>query len=157
MAKLQWDLLVIDEAHEGVDTFKTHSAFSKIERRFTLHLSGTPFKALANEKFPAEAIFNWTYADECKAKDEWDEERGLSPYEEMPKLNMFTYRMGDIVMAKVRDGVEIDGDTEAYAFDLNESFRVDRGKFVHDEAIDKWLDALSRQPRYLFFYARIAS
>lgn len=68
----------------------------------------------------------------------------------MPKLNMFTYRMGDIVMAKVREGVEIDSDTEAYAFDLNEFFRVDRGKFVHDEAIDKWLDALSRQPRYPF-------
>ena len=150
MAKLQWDLLVIDEAHEGVDTFKTDQAFSNIKRLFTLHLSGTPFKALANEKFPAEAIFNWTYADECKAKDDWDEERGLNPYEEMPKLNMFTYRMSDIVMAKVREGVEIDGDTEAYAFDLNEFFRVDRGKFVHDEAIDKWLDALSRQPRYPF-------
>ena len=150
MAKLQWDLLVIDEAHEGVDTFKTDQAFSNIKRLFTLHLSGTPFKALANEKFPAEAIFNWTYADECKAKDDWDEDRGLNPYEEMPKLNMFTYRMGDIVMAKVREGVEIDGDTEAYAFDLNEFFRVDRGKFVHDEAIDKWLDALSRQPRYPF-------
>ena len=68
----------------------------------------------------------------------------------MPKLNMFTYRMSDIIMAKVREGVEIDGDTEAYAFDLNEFFRVDRGKFVHDEAIDKWLDALSRQPRYPF-------
>ena len=150
MAKLQWDLLVIDEAHEGGDTFKTDQAFSNIKRLFTLYLSGTPFKALANEKFPAEAIFNWTYADECKAKDEWDEERRLNPYEEMPKLNMFTYRMGDIVMAKVREGVEIDGDTEAYAFDLNEFFRVDRGKFVHDEAIDKWLDALSRQPRYPF-------
>lgn len=150
MAKLQWDLLVIDEAHEGVDTFKTDQAFSNIKRLFTLHLSGTPFKALANEKFPAEAIFNWTYADECKAKEDWDEDRGLNPYEEMPKLNMFTYRMSDIVMAKVREGVEIDGDTEAYAFDLNEFFRVDRGKFVHDEAIDKWLDALSRQPRYPF-------
>ena len=150
MAKVLWDLLVIDEAHEGVDTFKTDQAFSNIKRLFTLHLSGTPFKALANEKFPAEAIFNWTYADECKVKDEWDEERGLNPYEEMPKLNMFTYRMGDIVMAKVREGVEIDGDTEVYAFDLNEFFRVDRGKFVHDEAIDKWLDALSRQPRYPF-------
>ena len=75
---------------------------------------------------------------------------GVNPYEDMPKLNMFTYRMSDIVMAKVREGVEIDGDTEAYAFDLNEFFRVDRGKFVHDEAIDKWLDALSRQPRYPF-------
>ena len=47
---------------------------------------------------------------------------GGDPYEEMPKLNIFTYRMGDIVMAKVREGVEIDGDTEAYAFDLNEFF-----------------------------------
>ena len=150
VAKLQWDLLVIDEAHEGVDTFKTDQAFSNIKRLFTLHLSGTPFKALANEKFPAEAIFNWTYADEFKAKDDWDEDRGLNPYEEMPKLNMFTYRMSDIVMAKVREGVEIEGDTEAYAFDLNEFFRVDRGKFVHDEAIDKWLDALSRQLRYPF-------
>ena len=150
MAKLQWDLLVIDEAHEGVDIFKTDQAFSNIKRLFTLHLSGTPFKALANEKFPAEAIFNWTYADECKAKEDWDEDRGLNPYEEMPKLNMFTYRMGDIVIAKVREGVEIDGDTEAYAFDLNEFFRIDRGKFVHDEAIDKWLDALSRQPHYPF-------
>lgn len=150
MAKLQWDLLVIDEAHEGVDTFKTDQAFSNIKRLFTLHLSGTPFKALANEKFPAEEIFNWTYADECKAKDDWDEDRGLNPYEEMPKLNMFTYRMSDIVMAKVREGVEIEDDTEAYAFDLNEFFRVVRGKFVHDEAIDKWLDALSRQPRYPF-------
>lgn len=150
MAKLQWDLLVIDEAHEGVDTFKTDQAFSNIKRLFTLHLSGTPFKALANEKFPAEAIFNWTYADECKAKEDWDEDRGLNPYEEMPKLNMFTYRMSDVVMAKVREGVEIDGDIEAYAFDLNEFFRVDRGKFVHDEVIDKWLDALSRQPRYPF-------
>lgn len=68
----------------------------------------------------------------------------------MPRLNMYTYRMSDIVLDKVRQGVEIDGDTEAYAFDLNEFFRVERGRFVHDEAVDKWLDALSRQPRYPF-------
>jgi superfamily II DNA or RNA helicase len=41
---LSWDLLVIDEAHEGVDTFKTDGAFNNITRNFTLHLSGTPFK-----------------------------------------------------------------------------------------------------------------
>ena len=67
------DLLVIDEAHEGVDTYKTDVAFDQIKRKHTLHLSGTPFKALANEKFPQDAIFNWTYADECKAKASWDE------------------------------------------------------------------------------------
>ena len=44
---IKWDILVIDEAHEGVDTLKTDIAFDHIERKFTLHLSGTPFKALA--------------------------------------------------------------------------------------------------------------
>lgn len=150
VANLTWDLLVIDEAHEGVDTYKTDVAFDQIKRRHTLHLSGTPFKALANEKFEQDAIFNWTYADECRAKRDWDESRGTNPYAAMPRLNMYTYRMSDIVLDKVRQGVEIDGDTEAYAFDLNEFFRVERGRFVHDEAVDKWLDALSRQPRYPF-------
>lgn len=48
---ITWDVLVVDEAHEGVDTYKTDMAFGQIRRRHTLHLSGTPFKALANEKF----------------------------------------------------------------------------------------------------------
>jgi type II restriction enzyme len=150
VTNLTWDLLVVDEAHEGVDTYKTDMAFDQIHRRHTLHLSGTPFKALANEKFSANAIFNWTYADECRAKEEWDESRGRNPYADMPRLNMYTYRMSDIVINKVREGVDIDGDTEAYAFDLNEFFRVDRGHFVHDKTVDKWLDALSRQQRYPF-------
>lgn len=150
VAQLTWDLLVIDEAHEGVDTYKTDVAFEQIKRKHTLHLSGTPFKALANEKFPQDAIFNWTYADERKAKEAWDEERGNNPYAEMPRLNMYTYRMSDIVTEKVREGVEIDGDTEAYAFDLNEFFRVDNGRFVYDQAVDKWIDALSCQQRYPF-------
>ena len=150
VARLTWDLLVIDEAHEGVDTYKTDVAFDQIKRRHTLHLSGTPFKALANEKFPPAAIFNWTYADECRAREQWDESRGRNPYADMPRLNMYTYRMSDIVIEKVREGVEIDGDQEAFAFDLNEFFRVERGRFVHEEAVDKWLDALSRQPRYPF-------
>ena len=63
-----WDVLVIDEAHEGVDTYKTDVAFDQIKRKFTLHLSGTPFKALAGGKFEDRAIFNWTYADEQAKK-----------------------------------------------------------------------------------------
>ena len=150
VAELTWDLLVIDEAHEGIDTYKTDVAFDQIRCKHTLHLSGTPFKALANEKFPQGAIYNWTYADECLAKEQWDEEKGCNPYMEMPKLNMYTYRMSDIVTEKVRQGVEIEGDAQAYAFDLNEFFRVEHGRFVHDESVDKWLDALSRQARYPF-------
>ena len=44
ISDLNWDLLVIDEAHEGVDTYKTDKAFDKINRKYTLHLTGTPFK-----------------------------------------------------------------------------------------------------------------
>lgn len=150
VAHLTWDLLVIDEAHEGVDTYKTDVAFDQIRRHHTLHLSGTPFKALATEKFAADAIFNWTYADECRAKEQWDECRGDNPYAAMPRLNMYTYRMSDIVIDKARRGIDIDGSQEDYAFDLNEFFRVENGRFVHDEAVDKWLDALTRQPRYPF-------
>ena len=52
---------------------KTDVAFDQIRRKYTLHLSGTPFKALANNKFDEHAIFNWTYADEQKAKRDWYE------------------------------------------------------------------------------------
>lgn len=35
VAGLNWDLLVIDEAHEGIDTRKTDIAFSQLKRDFT--------------------------------------------------------------------------------------------------------------------------
>jgi type II restriction enzyme len=68
VADLEWDLLIIDEAHEGIDTGRTDAAFDVIKRKHTLHLSGTPFRALANQKFPQDAIYNWTYMDEQKVK-----------------------------------------------------------------------------------------
>ncbi len=51
IAEMDWDLLIIDEAHEGIDTTKTDIAFEQIKRSHTLHLSGTPFKALASGRF----------------------------------------------------------------------------------------------------------
>lgn len=61
LVNMQWELLVIDEAHEGVDTSKTDVAFHQIKRNHTLHLSGTPFKALANDKFrPMRSITGHT-------------------------------------------------------------------------------------------------
>src|SRR5699024_1138451 len=60
VSDLEWDLLIIDEAHEGVDTLKTDIAFNQIKRKFTLHLSGTPFKAIAKGNFSEDQIFNWS-------------------------------------------------------------------------------------------------
>lgn len=148
---ITWDLLVIDEAHEGVDTYKTDVAFDKIKRNFTLHLSGTPFKALANNKFADEAIFNYTYADEQARKRDWDDSSEIeNPYATLPKLNLFTYQMSEIVRDELSHGIEINGETEEFAFDLNEFFKVENGKFVHNSSVDKFLDALTKQTKFPF-------
>ena len=151
VSELEWDLLVIDEAHEGVDTRKTDVAFDHIKRKYTLHLSGTPFKALANEKFPAEAIYNWTYADEQEKKRSWDPADGENPYGKLPRLNMFTYQMSSIVEEELRKGVQIGDETDDWAFDLNEFFLTDgKGKFIHNESVNKFLNALTTQEKFPF-------
>lgn len=151
VADLEWDILVIDEAHEGVDTYKTDIAFDQIKRKFTLHLSGTPFKAIANDKFQQDAIYNWTYAEEQKAKQDWDNPDLPNPYENLPKLNLFTYQMSEIIKDEIDQGIEINGETEEYAFDLNEFFATDeRGYFIHNSSIDRFLDALTTQGKFPF-------
>ena len=149
---LEWDLLVVDEAHEGVDTYKTDVAFDRIRRRFTLHLSGTPFKALASGKFPPKAIFNWTYADEQRAKAEWNDPNGAeNPYIALPRMSLYTYRMSEVVRDKLARGIDIDGEQEAYAFDLNLFFETDgNGRFRHDADVDRFLNALTKEPRFPF-------
>lgn len=152
VAKMKWDILVIDEAHEGVDTYKTDVAFDHIDRKYTLHLSGTPFKALANGDFDDKAIFNWTYADEQSAKKNWDSSNGdPNPYATLPQLNMYTYQMSEIIKNELKQGIEIQGETEEYAFDLNEFFATDdHGHFIHNKAVDKFLDALVYGTKYPF-------
>lgn len=150
---LMWDILIVDEAHEGVDTYKTDTAFNHIKRKWTLHLSGTPFKALANDKFPESAIYNWTYADEQKKKRDWDASSEIeNPYANLPRLSLYTYQMSDIVRDRVERGIELaEDDVEEFAFDLNEFFATNEsGKFVHDADVDKFLDALIRQEKFPF-------
>ena len=150
--KTHWDILIIDEAHEGVDTYKTDTAFNQIKRKNTLHLSGTPFKALANEKFPDDAIYNWTYADEQNAKRSWiSYDLEENPYATLPQLNLFTYQMSDLIRDRVEDGIELDDEVAEYAFDLNEFFSTDeRGSFVYNNDVDKFLDALTQNEKFPF-------
>ena len=148
---LHWDLLVIDESHEGVDTFKTDIAFENINRDLTLHLSGTPFKAVASGKFAQDQIYNWTYADEQEAKAAWDKPEENNPYEKLPRLSMFSYQMSQMITDEVNKGAEINGENIDFAFDLNEFFETnDNGKFVHEADIKKWLDSLSHNEKYPF-------
>ena len=150
VADLEWDLLIIDEAHEGVDTGRTDAAFDVIKRKHTLHLSGTPFKALANEKFPKEAIYNWTYLDEQKIKQIEIEEGEIGEHTDLPDLKLFTYRISQMITDEVNEGIEIDNETRDYAFDLNEFFRAKDKKFIHEEDVKEFLRNLSSNKKYPF-------
>lgn len=150
VADLEWDLLIIDEAHEGVDTGRTDAAFDVIKRKHTLHLSGTPFKALANEKFPKEAIYNWTYLDEQKIKQIEIEEGEIGEHTDLPDLKLFTYRISQMITDEVNEGIEIENETRDYAFDLNEFFRAKDKKFVHEDDVKEFLKNLSTNKKYPF-------
>lgn len=151
VADLNWDLLVIDEAHEGVDTDKTSIAFEKIKRRFTLHLSGTPFKALANNKFSENQIFNWSYLDEQRKKhEEIDAGDESASHVDMPDLRLFTYRLSDMVAEKINQGVNDGEDNMDFAFDLNEFFATKNNKFIHEKDVRKFLDTLATNQKYPF-------
>ena len=152
---LHWDLMIIDESHEGVATDKTERAFAHIRREATLHLSGTPFKALASGLFTDEQIYNWTYMDEQEMKASWPQQKHgtpmpVSPYDDLPTLHMFTYRMGDAVVETLKKGTKIGEKDVDYAFYLNEFFATDRqGRFIHEDDVRQFLDNL-HQRRYPF-------
>lgn len=153
IADLQWDLLVIDEAHEGVDTEKTDVAFDHIKRSYTLHLSGTPFRALASGKFDPDQIYNWTYADEREALEAWDDRTRDNPYAALPKLNMLTYQVSRMITDQLSVGVALADDeaTIDFAFDLNAFFATkDNGFFEHEDEVARFLDCLTTNEKYPF-------
>lgn len=150
MSKLNFDLLIVDEAQEGVDTMRTDRAFRNIHRKHTLYLSGTPFKALASEQFAKEQIYNWSYADEQEAKAMWNKE-DYNPYEQLPRLAMYTYQLSNMIYEQVQRGLDLSGEDGSidYAFDLNEFFSTNEaGNFVHEDEIKKFLHALSTNEKY---------
>ncbi len=153
IAQLEWDLLVIDEAHEGIDTTKTDVAFDQIKRTRTLHLSGTPFKALASGKFDQDQIFNWTYEDEQTARQQWWDDGEENPYAALPTLNLLTYQISRMITDRLAEGVAIDEDEANidYTFDLNEFFATkDNGFFEHEAEIIQFLDCLTTNEKYPF-------
>lgn len=161
--KLKWiydnefDLLIVDESQEGVDTLRTDRAFRYIKRKHTLYLSGTPFKQLASEQFGKEQIFNWSYADEQEKKDGWASD-DYNPYEALPRLSMFTYQLSPMIYDTVQKGLDLPGEDETvdFAFDLNEFFLTNEsGKFIHEAEIRKFLHALTTQEKYPFSTAEL--
>lgn len=89
-----WDLIIIDEAHEGTRTSLGKGVienFLKKDKTKMLYLSGTPFNLY--EDFNEDEIYTWDYIAEQQAKLKWSLEHPnkKNPYAELPKMNIFTY------------------------------------------------------------------
>jgi len=88
-----------------------------LSTKYHLHLSGTPFKAITNGDYDESQVFNWTYIDEQREKSDWPEAKGANPYDELPRMEMYTYAMG-------AGADELADDGEFAGFDLNTYFKA---------------------------------
>lgn len=133
---VDWDLIIIDEAHEGTQTELSNKVLQGLVKQNTkiLELSGTPFNILS--QFDEEQVYTWDYVMEQTAKKKWELEHPdkPNPYESLPKVLMYTFEMRN--KEKFTD--------ESKAFNFREFFRVDEiGNFVHKEDVRRFLDNIT--------------
>ena len=138
--KTNWDMLIIDEAHEGTTTDLGLNVIDTLIKTNTkvLRLSGTPFNLL--DDYKEEEIFTWDYVMEQKAKADWDLTHmgDPNPYESLPAINIYTYDLGSLLGSEYCD--------DEKAFNFREFFRTkDNGRFVHDRDVDNLLNLLCRK------------
>ncbi len=132
----------LEEVNEDLSVLSEREAeFLPITTKAYLYLSGTPFKALATGEFIEEQIFNWTYTDEQRAREEFAARNPgqRNPYGAMPPMRLLTYQMPDELLAIASAG-------EFDEFDLNAFFeasgRGDTAWFTHQGDVQKWLDII---------------
>ena len=155
-----WDCVILDEYHYGAWREKAKELFEaedEKEREFGegegieyfdeeilpitsnhyLYLSCTPFRAIASGEFIEEQIYNWTYSDEQKAKEEW--QKPNNPYAPLPRMVLMTYQLPDAIREIAMKG-------EFNEFDLNVFFSAegvgDQAKFKYEDEVQKWLDLI---------------
>ncbi|RLA79206.1 MAG: restriction endonuclease [Epsilonproteobacteria bacterium] len=155
-----WDCVMFDEYHYGAWRENAKELFEEEDKKELkasegegleyfdedilpittdafLYLSGTPFRALESGEFIEEQIFNWTYSDEQKAKENWKGDN--NPYASLPRMVMLTYQMPDAIK-----DIAIGG--EYNEFDLNIFFSAngkdDEAKFTYEDEVQKWLDLI---------------
>ncbi len=133
------DLAVFDEALAELSG--SEDKFLPIRTKAYLYLSGTPFKALATGEFIEEQIFNWTYTDEQRAKQEFTKKHPdkWNPYSALPEMRLLTYQMPDEIIAIANQG-------EFDEFDLNAFFEASgtgkKAVFKYKDDVQKWLDII---------------
>lgn len=166
----QWDMLIVDEAHEGTQTQLGQNVIDLLKKDNThvLSLSGTPFNLF--DGYNQDEIYTWDYVMEQKAKREWDINHfgDHNPYAELPRMNIYTFDLGKLV-ADYQD-------VEDSAFNFKEFFRTWTGEpkrdhrpmpstaaisdFIHKEDVRRFLDLIVKydpQSNYPFSTAEYRS
>lgn len=153
-----WDCVILDEYYYGAWRDNAKELFENEDRREVeaaegkareyfdesvmpittnayLYLSGTPFRAINSGEFIEEEIYNWTYSDEQRAKNEWVGED--NPYRSLPQMVMLTYQMPDAIRQVAMQG-------EFNEFDFKQFFATvgegDDAQFVNKDEVQKWLN-----------------
>lgn len=154
---IDWDLVIIDEAHEGTKTElgqKVINLLIKDGSTKKLDLSGTAYNLF--DKYTEEgSVYTWDYVMEQEAKHNWAENHPgeKNPYEDMPVMHINTF---DLERAIKEHGIDLSGKT----FSFREFFRTwtgdlskdgqpipvgsEKGDFVHKAAVRRFLDLLSQ-------------
>lgn len=155
---LDWDLIIVDEAHEGTQTELGDHVIKQLRKASTkvLALSGTPFNLL--DKFGEDNVYTWDYVMEQKKKAEWDicHYGDHNPYADLPQMHIYTYDLGE----KLKKYVSDEYDTKAFNF--REFFRVwsrgphgkreipqgaVEGNFVHEADVRSFLDLMAKEDK----------
>lgn len=136
-----WDLIIVDEAHEGTQTELGKSVMGELVKEQTkvLRLSGTPFNLL--DDFKEDEIYTWDYVMEQRAKMSWDELHfgDPNPYASLPTLNIYTYDLGRLLHEFVDEDV---------AFNFREFFRINEaGGFCHEKDVRAFLNLLTKEDK----------
>ena len=137
----KWDLVIVDEAHEGTKTELGQNVLKELIKQDTkvLQLSGTPFNLF--DDYSEEEIFTWDYVMEQKAKQAWDVDNPYAPnpYASLPAINIYTYDLGTLMSEYVED---------EKAFNFREFFRTkEDSSFIHDKDVDRFLTLLCKEDK----------
>lgn len=136
----KWDLVIVDEAHEGTQTELAQNVTKLVVSKNTklLELSGTPFNIL--DQYDEEQTYTWDYVNEQRAKYTWSKEHPneKNPYVGLPQVHMFTFEMGNHF-----NDMRFIGDDKR-SFNFKEFFKInDQGEFVYSNKVRQFLDNIT--------------
>ena len=166
-----WDIVIFDEYHFGawrdnakklfetddededydfdLEKYKKDEAdnaynetFLPITTSYYLFLSGTPFRAINSGEFIEDQIYNWTYSDEQRAKENWDGSTD-NPYAALPRMVMMTYRIPDSIRQIAMQGQFDEFDLNVFfSAKYGEKSKPETARFVYENEVQKWLDLI---------------